>query len=125
MDPKKLMVVVNYPALQNMMNVQAFLGFTGYYQYFAPGYLQVAHPLLDLTKKATWWHWGPNQEKAFVTLKRLMCMALVLMQPDFNKKLYLQMDVSGYGMGAILSQEGDTETLMPTMARRWSPFCTP
>jgi hypothetical protein len=42
MDPKKLMVVANYVTPQNTMDVQAFLGFTGYYQYFIQGYLQVA-----------------------------------------------------------------------------------
>jgi hypothetical protein len=69
MDPKKLMAVANYAKPQNTTDVQAFLGFTGYYQYFVPGYLQVAQPLLDLTKKTMPWHWGPDQEKAFLMLK--------------------------------------------------------
>jgi hypothetical protein len=69
MDPKKLMAVANYAVPMNTMDVWAFLGFTGYYQYFVPGYSQIAQPLLDLTKKATPWHWGPDQEKAFITLK--------------------------------------------------------
>jgi hypothetical protein len=42
MDPKKLMVVANYAVPQNTMDVCAFLGFTGYYQYFIQGYSQVA-----------------------------------------------------------------------------------
>jgi hypothetical protein len=92
MDPKKLMAMANYTMPQNTMDVQAFLGFTGYYWYFIQGYLQVTWPLLDLTKKTTPWHWGPDQEKAFITLKWLMCSAPVLMQPDFNKKFYLQTD---------------------------------
>jgi hypothetical protein len=28
------------------------------------------------------------------------------MQPDFNKRFYLQVNALAYGMGAILSQEG-------------------
>jgi hypothetical protein len=110
MDPKKLMAVTNYAVPQNIIDMHAFLGFTGYYRYFVPGYSQVTQPLLDLTKKMTPWHWGPEQEKAFITLKRLMCSTLVLTQLDFNKKFYLQMNASGYGMGAILSQEGDPDT---------------
>jgi hypothetical protein len=42
MDPKKLMAVANYAVPQNTMDIHAFLGFTGYYQYFVLSYLQVA-----------------------------------------------------------------------------------
>jgi hypothetical protein len=69
MDPKKLMAVTHYTIPWNTMDIHVFLSFTGYYQYFIPGYSQVAQLLLDLMKKMTPWHWGPNQEKAFLTLK--------------------------------------------------------
>jgi hypothetical protein len=42
MDPKKLMAVANYAEPQNTMDVCAFLSFTGYYQYFIPGYSHIA-----------------------------------------------------------------------------------
>jgi hypothetical protein len=61
----------------------------------------------------------------FITLECLMCTAPVLTQPDFNKKFYLQTDVSGYGMGAILSQEGGPDTLTPTMAKQHKPILHP
>jgi hypothetical protein len=117
MDPKKLMAMANYATPQNPTDVCAFLGFTGYYQYFIQGYSQIAWPLLDLTKKNKVWQWGKPQEKAFLTLKRLMCSTPVLTQPDFNKKFYLQMDTSGYGMGAVLSQEGGPDTFTMTLAQ--------
>jgi hypothetical protein len=125
MDPKKLLAVANYATPQNTTNVQAFLGFTGYYQYFIQGYLQITWLLLDLTQKMTLWHWGLDQEKAFITLKQLMCSALVLTQPDFNKKFYLQTDALGYGMGAILSQEGDPDTFTTTLAQWRKPVLHP
>jgi hypothetical protein len=117
MDPKKLIAVANYPILQNMMDIWVFSGFTGYYWYFIPGYSQVVWPLLDLTKRTTPWHWSMEQDQAFIMLKWLMCATPVLMQPDFTQKFYLQMDTSGYGMGAILLQEGDPEALTLTMAK--------
>jgi hypothetical protein len=38
MDPKKLQGVANYPRLLNVIDIHAFLGFTGYYWYFIPNY---------------------------------------------------------------------------------------
>jgi hypothetical protein len=125
MDPKKLMVVANYPVPQNTMDIHMFLGFTGYYQYFVLGYSHITRPFLNLTKKTTPWHWGPDQEKAFITLKQLMCSTPILMQPNFNKKFYLQTNTSGYGMGAILSQKGDPDMLTPTLAQHHKPILHP
>jgi hypothetical protein len=34
----------------------------------------------------------------------------VLIQPNFNKKFFLQVDASAYIMGTVLSQEGETTT---------------
>jgi hypothetical protein len=124
-DPKKLMVVANYPKPWTTTDIQAFLRFTGYYQYFVPGYSQIAWPLLDLAKKTMPWHWGPDQEKAFLTLKQLMCMAPVLTQLDFDKKFYLQTNALGYGMGAILSQEGGPDTLTPALTKHHKPILHP
>jgi len=40
-----------------------------------------------------------------------MCAALVLKQPNFENKFYLQTDASAYGVGAVLSQEGEILTM--------------
>ena len=63
MSPKKLQGVADWPVPRTPTNIQWFLGFTGYYQYFVPNYSAIAWPLLDLTKKTTPWHWGEKQFK--------------------------------------------------------------
>ena len=75
------------------------------------------------TKKTTLWEWNKKQFKAFEHLKTLMCAAPVLMQPNFEKKFFLQVDASGYGVGAVLSQEGEFTT--PTLAKRHKPTLHP
>ena len=54
-----------------------------------------------------------------------MCSSLVLTQPNFNKQFILQVDASAYGMGAILSQEGDPTTLTPSLKQQTKPILHP
>ena len=110
MDPKKLKGVADYPVPRNPTNVRAFLGLCGYYHYFIPHFSQIAQPLLELTRKTEAWHWNEPQHKVFEELKSKMCVAPVLKQPNFKKKFYLQTNASAYGVGAVLSQEGDIPT---------------
>jgi hypothetical protein len=110
MNPKKLESVKNWAIPNSPTKIQKFLGFTGYYRYFIPNYSQFARPLLHLTKKTTPWEWTKTQQLAFNLLKALMCEAPVLIQPNFEKKFFLQVDASAYDVGAVLSQEGEMTT---------------
>jgi len=49
----------------------------------------------------------------FKKLRDEMCTKLVLQQSNFNKTFYLQTNTLAYGMGAILSQEGESTNLKP------------
>jgi RNase H-like domain found in reverse transcriptase/Reverse transcriptase (RNA-dependent DNA polymerase)/Integrase zinc binding domain/Chromo (CHRromatin Organisation MOdifier) domain len=106
MDPAKVKGVADWPPPLNVKDVRAFLGFTGFYRYFVHNYSKIARPLIDLTKKATPFHWGPAQTKAFETLKTIMCSKPILRQPDYKAPFFLATDASAYGVGAVLSQEG-------------------
>jgi RNase H-like domain found in reverse transcriptase/Reverse transcriptase (RNA-dependent DNA polymerase) len=109
MDDEKVHKVQQWSTPTNVTEIHKFLGFTGYYRYFIQNYSAIAHPLLELTHKATPWHWTDRQQKVFETLKDKMCTKPILQQPDFSKKFYVQTDASAYGVGAILSQEGGSE----------------
>ena len=106
MDPAKIKGIEDWPQPKTVRDVRAFLGFTGFYRYFVPNYSIIVRPLIDLTKKATQFHWDPPQQKAFLTLKRHMCSQAVLKQPNYNKPFFSATDASAYGVGAVLSQEG-------------------
>jgi hypothetical protein len=112
MDPKKVKGVRDWKTPRSPTDIRKFLEFTGFYRYFIEGYSSIACPLLDLTKKASSWLWGKREQNSFETLKEQMCAHPVLQQPNFNKRFYLQTDASGYGLGAVLSQEGGpTDTI--------------
>src|ERR1019366_2501017 len=64
-------------------------------------------PLIALTQKAVPFQWEEPQFKAFETLKTLMCARPVLRQPDYTRPFCLSTDASAYGVGAVLSQEGE------------------
>jgi len=113
MEQGKVDKVQAWKPPRNVTEVQRFLGFTGYYQYFIQGYSQIAQPLLDLTKKAMLWYWNNEQQEVFEGLRDKMCEKPVLSQPDFTKTFYLQTDALAYGVGAVLSQEGETSTHKP------------
>ena len=108
MDPTKIKGVADWPKPNNVRDVRAFLGFTGFYRYFIPNYSKIARPLINLTRKATPFHWESPQMKEFETLKTIMCRKPILRQPNYDDPFFLLTDASAYGVGAVLSQEGET-----------------
>src|SRR5216683_6507471 len=113
MEQGKVDKVQEWKPPRNVTEVRQFLGFMGYYQYFIQGYSQIARPLLDLTKQATVWHWDQKEQHVFEELRDKMVSKPILQQPDFNKTFYLQMDISKYGVGAVLSQDRGTKGVTP------------
>jgi hypothetical protein len=117
MDPTKIKGVADWARPQSAKDIRSFLGFTGFYRYFIRDYSKIARPLIDLTKKNLRFDWTEKQQLAFERLKTLMCAKPVLRQPDYNKTFTLSTDASGYGIGAVLAQEGspDPKTGKPRM----------
>ena len=87
---------------------QSFSRLAGYYRRFVPGYAIMAAPLSDLTRKGKPEQvlWRAECEVAFEVLKRVLASAPVLQIVDPSKPFTLQMDVSGQGLRAVLSQVG-------------------
>jgi hypothetical protein len=107
MEEAKVAKVKDWPPPRNVREVRRFLGFTGYYRHFIKGYSSVARPLLELTKKTIEWHWDGEQQDAFEQLRQRMISKPILTHPDHTKTFYVQTDASAYGVGAVLSQEGE------------------
>ena len=91
--------------------VKSFIGFVGHYRHFIKGFAKIAAPLYDLTsgynkdKKSEHVDLSPEAHEAFNHLKAACLQAPILSFPDFNKPFLLEMDASGRGLGAVLSQK--------------------
>ena len=105
----KLEAVASFPVPKTKKEVRTFLGLSGYYRKFIPGYAGIAIPLTDLTRKSapTTVCWTEECEKAFSQLKALLCSEPVLRSPDFSRDFVLQTDASERGVGAVLAQIDD------------------
>jgi hypothetical protein len=60
---RKTKVVTNFPIPISIINVWAFLGLIGYYRNYMKGYLQIAIPLFELTRKDFIFRWNFNYQK--------------------------------------------------------------
>ncbi|GBM02992.1 Retrovirus-related Pol polyprotein from transposon 17.6 [Araneus ventricosus] len=66
----KTVAVQNFPETKSVKQVQSFLGLTGYFRKFIQNYALVAKPLSDLLRDNTVFHFEPEQQSAFQTLKQ-------------------------------------------------------
>src|SRR5258707_3858723 len=65
MDPMKVAAIQNWLELQNIWDVQSFLGFMNFYHCFIMDYSQLTLPLMNLCKKATPWNFSERETTMF------------------------------------------------------------
>jgi hypothetical protein len=104
MDPVKLTGIRNWPTLKMVKEVHSFHGFCNFYHSFIQGFSKITLPLNALTRKGVEFQWTAATQEAFNTLKEKMTEASVLAHPDLLKPFELEVDVSGYAIGAVLLQ---------------------
>ena len=108
---KNLESIAECPPPDTYTKVKSFVGLVGHYRRFIKGFARIAAPLYDLTsgenkdKKSERVDLPPEALEAFERLKAACLQAPILAFPDFNKPFLLETDVSGKGLGAVLSQK--------------------
>lgn len=95
-DPEEVEAVLAYQKPETRSDVSAFLGLTGYYCKFVPGYASIAAPLTDLLKKGRPEHvvWSTACHRAFEELKEHLVKKPILRVPDPKRKFIVQTDAS-------------------------------
>ena len=108
---KNLESIAQRPSPDTYTKVKSFVGLVGHYRCFIKGFAKIAAPLYNLTsgdnkdKKSEHVDLSPEAHEAFDHLKAACLQAPILAFPDFNKPFLLEMDASGRGLGAVLSQK--------------------
>ena len=87
-----------------MKDIRSFLVFANFYRHFTPDYSNVAHPLINLTKKNLVWNWTPSCQSSFDSLKHLFLSKPVLHLPNLSAPFAVATDTSKYASRAILLQ---------------------
>ena len=113
MDSAKIKGITEWGTPQNLTDVRSFLGFCNFYRQFISHFSDLARPLIDLTKKAVAFAWGPLQEKAFQSLKKSFTASPVLKNPDPQKQFAIATDASLVATGGILLQKDDNGAYHP------------
>ena len=83
------------------------MGFCNFYRPFIFQFSHIAWPLNQLTKKDTPWEWGQKQQQAFEMLQKQITSEPVLIQPKLEEPFKIEVDTSGYMIGAILIQRDE------------------
>ena len=105
-DPNKTDAIKHWPAPTDATGVRSFLGLTNYFRKFVQGYAALCKPLTALTCKDVPFVWSAECSSAFQQLKNALITAPVLVLPDPSKPYEVVCDASGFGIGAVLLQDG-------------------
>ena len=66
--------------------------------------------LQGLVKKDSEYVWTPTHERAFKDIKEAICTETLLSYFDKSKPVFIEVDASGQGLGAVLHQ-GNIESV--------------
>ena len=75
-------------------------------------FARIAKPLHEMMRKETKWSWRERQQRAFEELKERFMTELVLVTPDLDKEMRIEVDASDFVMGGVL--------LMKCEDKKWS-----
>jgi len=76
-------------------------------------FAKIAKPLHKMTRKEMKWSWRKKQQKAFEELKERFMTEPVLVIPDLDKEMRVEVDTSDFAMRGVLLMKYEDE--------RWRP----
>ena len=87
--------------------LQSFLGMVNHYRQFIPNMSMICAPLNNLLKKGARWFWSKKCKRAFRRIQAELLSDRVLTHYSLDRELFLAVDASPTGLGAVLYHDID------------------
>ena len=104
-DTKKVELIQQWPTLTNHKELQSFLGTVNYLSRFLAFLSELCAPLQALLKKDTEFVWMLVHQHAFDQMQLHVSNDVKLQFYDAHKPLYIEVDTSKKGIGAVMLQQ--------------------
>ncbi len=111
MNSRKVQAVVDWPTLNNLTQMQFFIGFCNFYRRFIKDFSKIVRSMVRLTQKEVIFEWNEACQTAFDHMKRRMTEAFILRHFDQTRDFILEIDSFDYVNGGVLSQYDDEGVL--------------
>ena len=103
-DPDKVKAIKEMEPPKSKDDVRSVLGLASFYREFIPNLSSIQEPIQKLMEKNAQFVWGPEQQKAFDTIKQSISTKSCLEIPEPDWEYELHTDASLSGIGAVLFQ---------------------
>ncbi len=101
-DPACTRPIIDMPTPSNVKSVKEFLGMAQFCDRFIPNFSILAAPLHELTQPQAPFHWTPECQTAFDSIKTMLTSAPVLRAPESSDFFILETDACDKGEGVCL-----------------------
>ena len=109
MEKEKVQGVIEWPVLKSVKDVQKFLELANYYRQFVKDFVKIARLLYEMTRKETKWSQEEKQQKVFEELKERFTTELVMVTSDLDREIRVEVDMSDFAIGGVLSIKCEDE----------------
>ena len=103
-DLPRVEAITDWPVPNCLKKCQSFQGAMNFLSTFIPKLSKLHLPLQGLCKKDIDFMCSEMHQEAFQTIKNAICQEALLSYYDKEKLLFIEVDTSGQGLGAVLLQ---------------------
>ena len=107
----KVEAIISWKSSQNVHDVQSFLEFVNFYQWFIKCFSKIVQLLVNLIKKNCKFDWDTKYEHTFNDLKKQFMTASILTHFDSDFECVLKADSSDHTQENVLLQYDKNDVL--------------